>query len=162
MKHTALQVCGSRECTCMCTHALCRPAPVKLLKELLTLAWRPSLPIPGILASRGIYLVAHTPGREQGGPSSSHCSLSFSVFEKNEQRTCLSIQNFFAFLPTPWLRSALPGIYLSLSGESGSLYSSPVHLFVKWRSESRALDPCPYSTSLPVIYTMSQMGSFPV
>lgn len=36
MKHTALQVCGSRECTRMCTHALSRPAHVTLLKELLT------------------------------------------------------------------------------------------------------------------------------
>lgn len=36
MKHTALQVCGSRECTRMCTHVLSRPAHVTLLKELLT------------------------------------------------------------------------------------------------------------------------------
>ena len=42
-----------------------------------------------------------------------------------------------------------------------SLFESS-SLFVEWRSESRALDPCPYSTSLPVIYTMSPTGSFPV
>lgn len=31
-------------------------------------------------------------------------------------------QNSFAFLPTPWPRSALPWIYLSLPGELSSLY----------------------------------------
>lgn len=82
-----------------CTHALSRPAHVTLLKELLTdSGLAAEFTIPGILASRGIYLVAHTWERTRG-PSSSHCSLSFSVFEKNEQKTCLSVQKFLCFLP---------------------------------------------------------------
>lgn len=92
------------------THAPSRPAHVKLIEEPLTgsgLAAAFTYPLRPRL-TRHLSAGAHTWERTRG-PSSSHCSTSLSVFEKNEQRGCLSIQNSFAFLPTPWLRSALRG-----------------------------------------------------
>lgn len=108
------------------------PRHLKLSKEqptdssMASTSTRPKHPSP----RAAFYLLPHTPEGEVG-TSLLLCSVSLSRWEKQAMNLSLPSENS-AFVPTQWLRSAVPWIYLSLLVSWVHFIQAQFSLFVRW------------------------------